>query len=289
MSVTSVLKDLLQKELIRALEKSLVFESFANQKKFTLDKSGKVATVQTIPNLTANKVDISNAGGDITLQDVAITGENIEINQLIQDGFAINELDQIQSNIQLQAEIGQKMAYAIKDLMDQHVASHYTDAVTILNDGALETASNSGGTNPIIPSASNIYEMLTKARRELAKLNVPMDGIGAFFSPTEVEVLKRASLLDGTEAGYKERKGAGFSGKLEGIEIYETNNLIEASSVRHCLVMRKHAINLVSQMNRFKITEAEKGFRQNALYEVAYGSKVFGERGKEIIDLQVKA
>lgn len=213
MANTIITENLLQMETIRLKDKQAVIKQLANLKyQGTLRKSGDTVSVQQFPNTFGNIG--GTAGADISQQDWTITKFTLTVDQTWQNGVIVKDIEEVQSNLDLQGQIANRFAYSSSDHEDQYIASLVTQAYSanILSDRS-----------PVTLSTSNTYSTILGLKTALSKVNAR--GVRALFVSPEIhEKLLLDALLTYTEKGLEFRLN-GEIGRVAGFRVFETNNL----------------------------------------------------------------
>lgn len=262
MTNTIVLKDLLMKETIKLLDDKLVITQFANRA-FTgeLKKQGDTVTVQTFPNLVMN--DVATAGENIASQYFVIKDEDLVINKVGNANYEIKDIEEIQSNLDLQSNVADRLAYQLARKYD-----------TFVGDLAIDGAANEVATAAL--TKANVFAEIEKMRVKLEEDNAGDDS-ALFVRPDVASLIRQAPERDGFREGAEARIKA-YVGTWSDFKIYQSNNV----PAGFMFVMDRNSVNFVEQFNGMKITEANEAFRYNMLLEVVYGGKVFDENAKRI-------
>ena len=266
MSVTIVKKDVLQKETIRLLDKNLVIQPWANTKwEGEIKKQGDTVTVQTVPNVTF--ATGGTAGADITEQNLTITGENLVVDQVAQLNIAMTDIEKMQSNLDLEDKIAERIAYAQADLYDSYIIGKHTDAL----------AGNE--ITGVTLTTANVYEKIEDMRTKLEGQNVSFgEGkVALFVLPEVASLIRQSSNFDGYREG-EMRRNKNAVGLFAGFEVYTSNNVPAGFMV----ALNRESIAFASQITNFDIREATEGFRSHIIAELVYGAKVFTECAKSI-------
>jgi len=182
MANTIVLKDLLMKETIAYLDKSLVVAKHANRA-YTgdLKQKGNTVSVQIFPRLTLQTG--GTAGADITSQYFVITSEDLVINQIAQANYEITDLEVIQSNLDLRSEVARELAYQLAVTYDSFVS-------------ALAIAGAGNEVTTVALTKSNVYGEVEKMRVLLGDDNVT-DNLALFVSPQVASFIRQSPEWDG--------------------------------------------------------------------------------------------
>ena len=276
MSVTIIKKDLLQKEVLRNLDKNFVIFPWANTKyEGEIKKQGDTVSVQLLPSVS---FATGTAGTDIADSGFTITSENLVVDQVKQLRISVKDLDSVQSNLDLHTKIAQRIAVAQADLEDQFIAGFWNDA-------------NIPGGNKLYSGAavtltkSNIHDYLEEMRARMGTNNIKGD-LALFVDPTRASLVRLSPLFDGYREGLSVRENGvaenGYVGKLAGFKIYESNNV----PANRLLALGRDGIHFASQMTKMDVRQATTGFYDNIICELVYGGKIFTETGKSVVTLR---
>jgi hypothetical protein len=221
MANTIIKENLLQRELIRQLDKNRVISAWANRKyQKQLTQQGDTVTVQEFPRLRGQRG--GTAGAEITEQDWAINSHQLTVNQVLQDNRPIKDIEKVQSNIDLHGQVAGQFSYAISQSHENHIA---LKAVL----GASSANEVNAGT-PTTVTAGNSYGIVESLRVKLANQDV-YDSCALFVNPQTSSYIRQSGIFDGYVMGLMERRKGmiptmnGLQGELSGFAIYETNNL----------------------------------------------------------------
>ena len=191
----------------------------------------------------------------IVLQDMASWSSEIAVTKLVEtdETFTLNKRKAFSTEVSDEefkemdinptSQVMQDAKEAFARTYDQEIFSNYASASMTLTDGDLDTATNGGGTNAIVPSKANIYEII---RRVNLKMDKAVDSLGnvtglsmagrfVILSPDETFHLDAAPELVRSTALWDKIVTGGFKGKLNGVDIYSTNLLSVVSTDRYGL------------------------------------------------------
>lgn len=267
MADTIIKKDLLQADVERYLDQPTSFLPWVNMMySSAINNSGDTVTVQTFPNVTLSTG--GTAGADITDSDFTITGTNITANQVDQVRISITDFDQRVSNLDLRAQLAERIATAVKERMETYYFSLHTNADTAneLDDGDLTTATNGGTGNAAAISKTNVYEAISKLKKALRDKNADVENAGVFVSPAIEQVLIEAGYANGTDLGTAD----GIKGKVAkvaGLDIY-VNTRVPAGFM---IALDKHAIHGVAKYAKVDVRPNPNGFSDNIIVESIFG------------------
>ncbi|SCY03541.1 P22 coat protein - protein 5 domain protein [Butyrivibrio sp. INlla14] len=155
--------------LLAHLDKAHVYANLVNR-----DYEGEIKNF-------GDKVKI-NQIGDITIKnytkntDIAApdavdgSGQELEIDQAKYFNFAVDDVDNAQSNPKVMDDAMQRAAYGMNDVTDGFLAG-------LMAVGAINNGNNLGSdATPLVPTATTAYDMLVDLATDLTEKNVPMAG-----------------------------------------------------------------------------------------------------------------
>lgn len=137
----------------------------------------------------------------------------------------------------------------IGKLHSADIVGEYANASSSLyiRDGDLATASNSGGTNSIKASASNIYEITTLINLKMDLADVPTEGRWWLTSPYTWQLLSNTNILLRSTPMGDSTVRTGYSGfEINGLKILRSNSLYSASNTRYELFGQGKPIDFAS-------------------------------------------
>jgi len=247
---------------------------------FTIANTGSTQVWKVVvATPTANVVAVSGnivatwPGAAISPTDFTITVENLLIDRYSPLLVSITKHQATQSNLSLEASIAGRFAEAEARLFDDQVR----DQVLVTQVADIPAANKINGDSPYTPVVWTIFGEFEKMRVALAEQNVT-ENLVAFVSPYVQSILIQSGLLDNTDQGLNMRI-KGYIGMISGVAIFTTNSLTASWSM---IMMAENSVNMVVQLNDYKVTEWEKGFYFNLLAEIVWGLKIFWENAKAI-------
>ena len=274
------------REVIRNRDRKNVFLVHTNREyEGEIKTAGDVVRVQTLPTLsfTAQTItgagDLTNSdvgtgpGGAITATDFAITLENLVIDKYAPLRVTVTKHQKTQSNLSLETRIASRFAEAEARLFDDQVR----DQILVTQVANIPAGNKINSASPITLTKTNVYEEIEKMRVALADQNVT-ENLCLFVSPSAHSLLLQSGMLDGSDLGL-ETRFKGYIGLVSGVKVYVTTAL---TASKEMIMMAEGAVNMVVQLNDYKVSEATDGFYYNLLAEIVWGIKIFGENAKAI-------
>ena len=259
MALTDFAPEIWSTVLNYQLYKNMVGLSVVNR-----DYEGEIARSGDTVHITrpgAVTVNDWAANTDLTIESPTETQLDLVIDQQKYFAFTIENIEQVQSNVELIPPYTQEAAYALADTADQFIFGKYTDA----------DASNQG--TAVAFTSSNIWAQLTAAKRNLSENNVPKTGRFMVLSPEEIELLEQATEFQRASDMGDEVSRNGFMGRAAGFDIFESNNLTEAANVRYCVYGHRIAWTFADQILNTEAVPMERRFADLVKGLHVYGMK----------------
>ena len=208
-----VVADLLQAEVIRKKIRKTVIKQVANLKyQGDLRNKGDTVLVETFPRIWGYSG--GTPGSTITRKPFAVKEQSFPINQVMQNGTEVKDIEEIRSNLALQSHISSEFSDYSAQQEDQFVASMATQAYSAnkLNDK-----------NPLTLAAGNTYSAITGLSRVLGEANA-FNTKALFIDNAIYERLKLEDVLDSTDLGLQMRLNGQIT-TIDGFKLLLTNNL----------------------------------------------------------------
>ena len=269
MSIQNFIPTIWSARLLNHLDKSHVYLNLLNR-----DYEGEIKNF-------GDTVKI-NQVGDVSIKDYTkgtdidapedITGEQqeLKIDQAKYFNFAVDDVDNAQTNPKLMDKAMQRAAYAMNDVVDAFAANLL--AINVHADNAI-------GTNdaPIVPTKADAYDYLVDLNTKLTEANVAKMGrwvvIPAFYHGL---LLKDDRFVgNGTDYNQAILEG-GEVGKAAGFTVYVSNNVPFQSThrVSDATQGQKERIMKWQISIHAPLTASEKRFSDAVKGLHTYGAKV---------------
>lgn len=214
MANTIIMVANLAKETIRLLDRQSVFMKVANQAyTWELKAQWTIVTVQTFPN-----IDLTiwwTAGWTITTTDFVITSENLTVDQVFQYWANIKNIEEIQSNLDLQSKVSNRIAYAMADLYDRYIATELVKNANSSN----RIAEGSPATLTSSTVIADVEALAVKLKSQNAFTNPYL-----FVNPTYASLIRQSNIYTAFDAWlpYREK---GVVWMVSWMKVYESNNM----------------------------------------------------------------
>lgn len=272
MSLANFTPTIWSAKLFVRLRKALVAASIVNN-----DYEGEIRSY-------GDRVKI-NEIGPITIDDYAKYGtlswaelssaqKELIIDQAKSFSFKVDDIDTAQNNPKVMNAAMDEAAYAIADIIDQHILGLYAQA------GVTNTTYMGSSASPISVSSGNVILTLSFAGRYLSEQNVPQASRFMVIPPWLHQKMLLAEIggISATAVPKVFDNGAltsGFIGQALGFNFLVTNNVQDsATSVSAILAGNTSAISHAGQVAKVKAVELESSFGEGVKGLYVYGSKV---------------
>lgn len=245
--------------------------------------------------------DMATSYADIPLSNLEQIDETFTLTQRKAFAVAISDEDYKELDISPDSQIMRDAVEQAAKLYDTEIMGNYVNAGLTITDSALETASNGGGTNGIIASKTNIYDLFTAIGE---KLDTAPDSLGnptgvpdserwVIISPKEKRLLNKSpDLIRSTEMGDKVVTG-GFMGEINGLKIYWSNNLVTTGGFKYALFGQGKPIcfgALIKPKVQFVGSDTQAQSFVNTMKSMTrYGTKVFAEGAERLGSIKLVA
>ena len=268
MSIQNFIPTIWSARLLNHLDKSHVYLNLLNR-----DYEGEIKNF-------GDTVKI-NQVGDVSIKDYIkgtdidapedITGEQqeLKIDQAKYFNFAVDDVDNAQTNPKLMDKAMQRAAYAMNDVVDAFAANLL--AINVHADNAI-------GTNeaPIVPTKADAYDYLVDLNTKLTEANVAKMGrwvvIPAFYHGL---LLKDDRFVgNGTDYNQAILEG-GEVGKAAGFTVYVSNNVPNTEGTKYKVIAgTTEAGSYAEQILNTEAYRPEKRFSDAVKGLHTYGAKV---------------
>lgn len=240
------------------------------------------------PQFSSASAQSYTPGSDISLDTFSSTDETLTVDQYYVVGNTVDDVESLQSNYKQRSEIRERSAYKLRDEVDKDVMGHYTDASLTVDGGDVGGTSGSA----ITASTGNVLNVFTAARKKLQQNNIPENGdLFAIVTPAFAEKIQLGGFAQGFNLADRIFK-KGYAGSVSDFDVYVSNNVQNASyngaSSDRMLFGKKGAISLAVQRSpSVQVKEKEKQLGVNIFVYSVWGTKVFTQLAKQLIDVPV--
>lgn len=263
--------------ILAVLQKDLVFASpmITNRNyEGLISGEGDRVKILQIGDVDVNDYDENT---DITYQNVSGAAQWLDIDQKKVFAIKIDDIDDVQSNVDLMAAYSQQAAYKISDTVDTSIAGLYVNAGITTNLGTTAapltvTAADSTGGNV------GVLELLRRIGTALDKNKVPNAGRYVVMSPDIAWRLAERNVQLYNVMQSQQAADNGFVGNFYGFNIFKSNNVADvgttAASKQKIVAGTNIAITFASQISKIETLRLQGGFKSAVRGLYVYGRKV---------------
>ena len=268
MSVTNFIPTIWSARLLRHLDMKHVYANLLNR-----DYEGEIKNFgDTVKINQIGDVEIKDytRNQDIEAPD-DLSGKQLmlTIDQAKYFNFAVDDVDNAQTNPKLMDKAMQRAGYGMNDVTDQFAAN-------LLYVGV--DATNILGTDdsPIVPTADDAYDALVDLSTLLTEANVPMDGRWAVIPAWYHGMLLKDKRFVGNGTDYnKAILEGGEVGVAAGFRILLSNNVPNTTGTKYKIIAgTNEAGSYAEQILKTEAYRPEKRFSDAIKGLHVYGAKV---------------
>lgn len=248
-------------ELLVARRKAAIAVSHCNQR-----YSGEIKTKgDRVKILTPGEVSLFDYNKNTDMGDPEILDDSaqfLEITEAKAFQYYLDDVDkkQMEKQAEYEDETASDAGYKLSDYADSFVFGKYTDAgITNTEFSAFTSA--------------NALALLAAASQAMLEANVP-EGQTKYFeiSPQVYTKLVMAKIVKDTDNSKTIETGR--VGKMFGLDIFVSNNIVQSGTTSQCLVRTKKAIAFAEQINDTEKIRHPKRFGDIHRGLMLCGSKV---------------
>ena len=269
MSVTKFIPTIWSARLLEHLDKRHVYLNLLNRDyEGEITRYGDTVKVNQIGDITVK--DYVKGGPIDDPEDISGEQQTLTIDQAKYFNFAIDDVDNAQTNPKLMDKAMERAAYAMNDVVDQFAANLL--AVNVHADNTIGSDST-----PIVPTKDDAYDYLVDLGVKLTEANVPVTGrwvvVPAFYHGL---LLKDDRFVgNGTDFNKAILEG-GEVGHAAGFTVYVSNNVPNTEGTKYKVIAgTEQAGSFAEQILETKAYSPEKSFADAVKGLHVYGAKVF--------------
>lgn len=267
MSIATFIPTIWEARLLAHLDKALVYGNLVNRDyEGDIRQQGDTVKINQIADITVRDY---KKGTDITIDDVDGTPTTLTISQDKYFAFKVEDVDAAQANVNLVDAAMARASYAMRDVVDQYIASFHASA------GVTDGLGND--TTPLsITSATKAYESLVDMKGALDDANVPADGRFVVV-PSQFYgfMLKDSRFVAAGTTKTDSVLANGYIGTAAGFQIYQSNNVPNTKGAQYkILAGTRAAISFAQQITSTEALRMEKAFSDMVRGQLVYGAAV---------------
>lgn len=263
MAISTFVPQIWEARLLEHLDKALVYGNLVNRDyEGDIRNQGDTVKINQIGDITVNNY---TKGSNITYESVDGTPTTLTIDQAKYFAFKVEDIDQIQANVNLVDGAMARASYALRDVVDKHIAAHYTDVTNTIGDDT---------TPESITSANKAYEALVDLRTALDEQNVQSTGRFVVVPPAfYAYMLKDSRFVAAGTSKTDSVLANGFIGQAAGFDIYQSNNVPNTEGTLYKVMAgTRQGISYAQQILSTEALRLEGTFSDAVRGQLVYGS-----------------
>ena len=263
MAISTFVPPIWEARLLEHLDKALVYGNLVNRDyEGDIRNQGDTVKINQIGDITVNNY---TKGSNITYESVDGTPTTLAIDQAKYFAFKVEDIDQVQANVNLVDGAMARASYALRDVVDKHIAAHYTDVTNTIGDDT---------TPESITSANKAYEALVDLRTALDEKNVQSTGRFVVVPPAfYAYMLKDSRFVAAGTSKTDSVLANGFIGQAAGFDIYQSNNVPNTEDTLYKVMGgTRQGISYAQQILSTEALRLEGTFSDAVRGQLVYGS-----------------
>lgn len=278
MAITQFIPTVWSSRLLVRLRKMLVFEQIVNTDyEGEISQFGDTVKINEIGPVTVSDYTRNSTSAPLSMQYLTDAQKELVIDQAKSFNFAVDDLDAAQSKPKVMDAAMDEAAYAVRDVVDQHIAGLYGQAGLTLG--------SSGST--ITVYAKNVMNILGAVSQKLRDqgVSMPIWGVVPPWFFQKVTAKQQEIRTDNT--GVLDN---GFMRQItvNGIQLFESNNVsghssFDTTATNRIMFGTRRAISHAGQVSQVEAVRPDFYFADMVKGLYLYGSKVV--RPNELVTL----
>ena len=269
MSVANFIPTIWSARLLRHLDKRHVYLNLLNRDyEGEIKNFGDTVKVNQIGNVTIKDY---TKGEDIEApEDLSGEQQELKIDQAKYFNFAVEDVDNAQTNPKLMDKAMERAAYGMNDVVDAFAANLL--AINVHADNTIGS-----DTTPKVPTKDTAYDFLVDLGVKLTEANVPTVGRWVVIPAWYHGLLLKDERFVGNGTDYnKAILEGGEVGKAAGFTVYVSNNVPNTVKTKYKIIGgTDEAGSYAEQILSTEAYRPEKRFSDAVKGLHVYGAKVF--------------
>lgn len=269
MSVANFIPTIWSARLLRHLDKRHVYLNLLNRDyEGEIKNFGDTVKVNQIGNVTIKDY---TKGEDIEApEDLSGEQQELKIDQAKYFNFAVEDVDNAQTNPKLMDKAMERAAYGMNDVVDAFAANLL--AINVHADNTIGS-----DTTPKVPTKDTAYDFLVDLGVKLTEANVPTVGRWVVIPAWYHGLLLKDERFVGNGTDYnKAILEGGEVGKAAGFTVYVSNNVPNTTKTKYKIIGgTDEAGSYAEQILSTEAYRPEKRFSDAVKGLHVYGAKVF--------------
>lgn len=265
MAISTFIPTIWEARLLAHLDKALVYGNLCNRDyEGDIRNYGDTVKINQIGNV---EVKDYTKGTPITVDEIDGTPTELHIDQQKYFAFHVDDVDAAQANVNLVDGAMARASYALRDVIDQYIASFHKSAGVKIGSS----------TTPIsITTADAAYGNLVDLKGALDDANVPSEGrwvvVPSWFYGL---MLKDNRFVAAGTAKTDAVLGNGYIGSTAGFNIYQSNNVPSTSGAKYKILAGNNTgISFAQQLIKTEALRESSSFSDLVRGLCVYGAQV---------------
>lgn len=274
MAISNFIPTIWSARLLENLQKTLVYGQTGVVNR---DYEGDIRSAgNTVKILSISSVNVAayTKGGDLTFQELSDSAQTLVVDQQDAFAFEVDDIDAVQSRVEIIESAMREAAYALSDKADQYLAGVMVAGVAAGNKIGTDSAPIALTAGQTGSGVTNVYEAFVNMRVKLDSANVPTTGRWLIIPPEVYALLlKDVRFVYGNLAGPVMMNGQ--VGEIAGFRVLISNNVPTASGGKY-RILAGHSIatTYADQVSKVEAVRIEKRFADGIKGLHVYGAKV---------------
>lgn len=265
MAISTFIPTIWEARLLAHLDKALVYGNLCNRDyEGDIRNYGDTVKINQIGNV---EVKDYTKGTPITVDEIDGTPTELHIDQQKYFAFHVDDVDAAQANVNLVDGAMARASYALRDVIDQYIASFHKSAGVKIGSS----------TTPIsITTADAAYGNLVDLKGALDDANVPSEGrwvvVPSWFYGL---MLKDNRFVAAGTTKTDAVLGNGYIGSAAGFNIYQSNNVPSTSGAKYKILAGNNTgISFAQQLIKTEALRESSSFSDLVRGLCVYGAQV---------------
>lgn len=265
MAISTFIPTIWEARLLAHLDKALVYGNLCNRDyEGDIRNYGDTVKINQIGNV---EVKDYTKGTPITVDEIDGTPTELHIDQQKYFAFHVDDVDAAQANVNLVDGAMARASYALRDVIDQYIASFHKSAGVKIGSS----------TTPInITTADAAYGNLVDLKGALDDANVPSEGrwvvVPSWFYGL---MLKDNRFVAAGTTKTDAVLGNGYIGSAAGFNIYQSNNVPSTSGAKYKILAGNNTgISFAQQLIKTEALRESSSFSNLVRGLCVYGAQV---------------
>lgn len=265
MAISTFIPTIWEARLLAHLDKALVYGNLCNRDyEGDIRNYGDTVKINQIGNV---EVKDYTKGTPITVDEIDGTPTELHIDQQKYFAFHVDDVDAAQANVNLVDGAMARASYALRDVIDQYIASFHKSAGVKIGSS----------TTPIsITTADAAYGNLVDLKGALDDANVPSEGrwvvVPSWFYGL---MLKNNRFVAAGTTKTDAVLGNGYIGSAAGFNIYQSNNIPSTSGAKYKILAGNNTgISFAQQLIKTEALRESSSFSDLVRGLCVYGAQV---------------